>query len=218
MRLILYILIISLSCSFSFSQKITPKYTFNVELGLPVPIANEPFKAVMQGLVGVSAYGQYTTPFHLNFAVGARYSLFTINEFKVLVALDGSIHTAAGFVKVGYDKFITDRFAIDFGVKVGYSLNSSSVKELDPQGEIIARYNESNEAILVEPSLGLILSADEKNSYRFYIGYNTQGYGFKPGFIGLQSNSAWNPNGFNKLTQYLLIGFGYTYYFKNNKQ
>ncbi len=218
MRIILYILLISLSCSFSFSQKITPKFTYNVELGLPIALANEPFNAVMQGLVGVSTYVQYTTPFHLNVGVGGKYSLFTINEFKVPVALNGSVHSASGFLKIGYDKFLTERFAIDFGVKIGYSYNFSAVKELDFDNKVIARYNNQNDAILVEPNLSLILSADERSSYRFYLGYNIHGYGFKPSFIGLQSSSGWDPNGFDKLTQYLIVGFGYTYYFKNNKQ
>lgn len=217
MRAIIYIFLSFFLCNATFAQKITPKFTANVELGLPIAIGNEPFKAVMQGLVSVSPYFQYSTPFHLNVAIGGRYSMFTINEFKVPVALDGSVHTAAGYLKIGYDKFFTERFAMDFGVKVGYSMNFSNVKQLDPQGETVARYNNQNDAVLVEPILGLILSADEKNSYRFFVGYNIQGYGFKPNFIGIQSNSGWDPNGYDKLTQYLTIGFGWTYYFKNNK-
>jgi len=212
---IIYILLTLTLCNQSVAQKITPKYTFNVELGLPISVANEPFDVVMQGLLAVSTYGQYSTPFHLNIGIGGRYSLFTINEFKVPVALNGSVHTAAGFIKIGYDKFLTERFAIDFGVKVGYSFNASDVKELNATGKTIARYNNSNQAILIEPNLGLILSADERSSYRFYLGYTIQGYGFKPDFIGLQTNSGWDPSGFNKLTQYLVVGFGYTYYFKN---
>lgn len=213
-----YVILLTLFlCNLSVAQEITPKYTFNVELGLPIAIANEPFDAVMQGLVGVSSYGQYTTPFHLNIGIGARYSLFTINQFKVPVPLNGSVHTGAGFIKIGYDKFLTDRFAIDFGVKVGYSINSADVKELDVDGKQVARYNNKNDAVLIEPNLGLILSADEKNSYRFFLGYNILGYGFSPGFIGLESNSGWDPTAYNKLTQFLLIGFGYTYYFNNSK-
>lgn len=216
MKTLFTILLTLFLCNYSVAQKITPKYTFNVELGLPIAIANEPFDAVMQGLVGVSSYGQYTTLFHLNIGIGARYSLFTINQFKVPVPLNGSVHTGAGFIKIGYDKFLTDRFAIDFGVKVGYSINSADVKELDVDGKQIARYNNKKDAVLIEPNLGLILSADEKNSYRFFLGYNIVGYGFSPDFIGLESNSGWDPTGYNKLTQFLLVGFGYTYYFNNS--
>lgn len=199
----------------SMSQKIEPKWTYNAELGLPISIANEPFSDVMQGLVGVSTYAQFSFPFHLNFGFGGRYSLFTINEFKVPTSVDGSVHSAGGFVKIGYDKFVSDRFAVDIGVKVGYLFNGSVVRETNPEGEIIANYTNSNESMLVEPVLGLILSADERTSYRFTVGYNFQGYGFRPSFIGVNTNSGWDPSEFNQLTQYLIVGFGYTHYFRS---
>jgi len=169
----------------------------------------------MQGLVGVSTYAQYSFPFHLNFGLGGRYSLFTINEFKVPTSVDGSVHSAGGFFKIGYDKFVSDRFAVDFGVRIGYLFNGSVVREANEEGEIIANHTNSNESLLVEPTLGLILSADELNSYRFTLGYNVQGYGFNPSFIGVNTNSGWDPAGYSRLTQYLLVGFGYTHYFKS---
>lgn len=199
------------------AQKIEPKYSFNVELGLPVTIANTPFNDVMQGLLGVSLYQQYSFPFHLNVGLGARYSLFTINEFRVPVPLNGSVHTTGAFMKIGYDKFFTERFAIDIGVKVGYSLNFSETKERNLTGDIINKTSNQNESVLIEPTLGLILAADEKTSYRFTIGYNIQGYGFSPRFIGLESDSTWDPSKYSTPTQYLVVGFGFTYYFRKEK-
>ncbi len=199
------------------AQKLEPKYTFNVELGLPVTLQNTPFNDVMQGLVGVSIYQQYSFPFHLNIGAGVRYSLFTINEFAVVDPVIGSMHTAGAFLKIGYDKFLTDRFAIDFGVKCGYSLNFSSTRENNTDGDIINRTNLSNGSIQIEPTLGLILLADENSSFRFTLGYNIQGTGFSPRFIGLSSDSNWDPNKYTSPTQFLVVGFGYTYYFRKNK-
>ena len=212
----LYILI--LLCSPTLvGQKIEPKLTFNVELGLPVTLKNEPFNDVMQGLVGTSIYGQYSLPFHLNFGAGVRYSLFTINEFSVPGAFSGNIQTGAGFLNVGYDKYATDKLAYDIGVRVGYSLNFSSVKEHNPEGEVIRTINNQISALMVEPHLGLILAVDEKNAYRFSVGYNIVGYGFKPSFIGIETNSGWDPSGFSQVTQFLIVGFGYTHYFVGKK-
>ena len=100
-------------------------------------------------------------------------------------------------------------------MKVGYLFSGSVVEETNPEGEVIANHTNSNESMLVEPTLGLILSADERSSYRFTFGYNFQGYGFRPSFIGVNTNSGWDPSGFNKLTQYLIVGFGYTHYFRS---
>jgi len=214
--IILYILFF-LCSSTLVGQKIEPKLTFNVELGLPVALKNEPFNDVMQGLAAASVYGQYSLPFHLNFGAGVRYSLFTINEFSVPGAFSGNVQTAAGFFKVGYDKYATDKLAYDFGVRVGYSFNFSNVKELNPEGETIRSINNQISALMVEPHLGLILAVDEKNAYRFSVGYNIVGYGFKPSFIGIESNSGWDPNGFSEVTQFLIVGFGYTHYFIGKK-
>ena len=193
------------------AQKITPKYTFNVEIGLPVALANEPFKDIMQGLACASIYGQYSFPFHLNIGLGARYSLLTINEFSVAQEVSGEIHTGAAFLKIGWDKFHNDRLATDFGVKIGYSMNFANTSLHEEAGINPLQIN----SVIVEPTFGLILAADEKNSYRWNIGYCIQGYGFKPATIGLASDSGYDPTTFNKLTQYLVVGFGYTYYFRD---
>lgn len=196
--------------SFSFAQKIVPKHTFNVELGLPVSMGNKPFKDVMQGLASVSIYQQYSFPFHLNLGLGVKYSLFTIDEFAVQSPVRGQIHTGAVFGKIGWDMFHSERFATDFGVKVGYSLNYSST-DLNKAAENNPR---QIEALLVEPTLGLILTADERNSYRFNIGYCIQGYGFSMSTIGLPNNAGgYDPEVYKDVTQYLFVGFGYTFYF-----
>jgi len=216
LRISLAILVYLFFLQFSRAQKIEPKFTFNVELGLPVAISNNPFQDIMQGLACASIYGQYSLPFHLNFGLGARYTLFTVNEFSLPASspVSGQIHTAGGFVKIGWDKFHNNRFATDFGVKVGYSMNfvTTDANEAQEIGQV------QIDAVLIEPTLGLILTADEQNSYRLNIGYCIQGYGFSPNRIGLQSNIGYETEEFNKLTQYLVVGFGYTYYFrdKNN--
>jgi hypothetical protein len=193
---------------------ITPKFTFNVEMGLPVALSNKPFNDIMQGLGCASIYGQYSLPFHLNFGLGVRYSIFTINEFSVPIEVVGQVHTGAAFVKVGWDKFHTERFATDIGVKVGYSQNYASTD--------INKANGLNpiqvDAIIIEPTLGIILAANEKNSYRWSIGYAIQGYGFRPSMIGIDTNDGYNADNFNKLTQSLVVGFGWTYYFNKDKK
>lgn len=193
------------------AQKITPKYTFNVEIGLPIATGNAPFKDIMQGLACANIYGQYSFPFHLNLGLGVRYSLFTINEFAINEENNGQIHTGAAFLKIGHDQFHTDRFATDFGVKIGYSLNYASTDLNKASGVNPLSFD----AVLIEPTLGLILSADERNSYRWNVAYCIQGYGFRPSTIGLSSNAAYDASKFNKLTNYFVVGFGYTHYFRN---
>lgn len=203
---ILFFSIISINVH---AQKIEPKFTFNVELGLPTSIANKPFDNIMQGLICSSLYGQYSFPFHLNVGVGVRYSLLTINEFSVPSPVKGQMHSGAAFLKLGWDKFHNDRLATDVSVKVGYAQTYFNTDLNKENGVNPTKF----EHLLIEPTVALILLANERNSYRWSLGYCINGFGFQPMHLGLPSNEGYDPEQFNKLTQYLVIGFGYTYYF-----
>lgn len=205
----IFTLLFSGLLSVATAQKMEPKFTFNVELGLPTSIANKPFDAIMQGLVNASVYQQYSTPFHLNVGLGVRYTLMTINEFRVPVPVSGNMQTGCGFIKVGWDKFFNDRLAVDFSVKVGYARTYFTTDLNEDKGINPVIFDK----ILVEPTAALILAADERNSYRWCLGYAINGFGFRPQDIGMDDDAGYDPSNFNKLTQYLVIGFGYTFYF-----
>ena len=191
------------------AQTVTPKTTFNVELCLPVAMTNKPFNDFMQGLVGVSTYGQYSFPFHLNVGGGIRYSYFTINEFSVPSPVFGGVHSGSAFMKVGYDKFHNERFATDFGLKAGYSHTFFDTDLNKADGTNPVQVGSS----FAEFTTAFILTATENSSYRWVIGYGMQGFGFSPQLIGLQTNGGYDPANFKNITTYLVIGFGYTYYF-----
>lgn len=214
MKVVFLIFVLFLSVEFSMAQKVSPKYSFNVELTLPQATVNAPFNDIMQGLVSLSTYGQYSFPFHFHIGAGLKYSLFTINEFAVPSPVYGSMQTGAAYLKLGYDKFHNDRFATDWGMKVGYSESMLKSDTLQGDGQVSNKYRVSSP--FFEGTLGLILTADEQNSYRLVLGYGVMGFGFKPEMISLKSNEGYNVNNFNKLTQYFIIGFGYTYYFKSS--
>lgn len=208
MKTILFSILLILSGPI-FGQKIDPKWTLNVELGLPTSTANEPFDDIMQGLINSSLYTQYSAPFHMHVGLGVRYSLLTINEFKVETPVRGNMQTGCVFLKIGWDKFHNDRLATDFGVKIGYAQSYFSTDKNKALGVNPIQFNK----ILIEPTAALILSADERNSYRWCISYCINGFGFSPQTIGLADNSGYDPSNFKKLTQYLVVGFGYTFYF-----
>lgn len=174
-------------------------------------MSNQPFSDFMQGLVGVSTYGQYTFPFHLNVGAGVRYSYFTINEFSVPSPVFGGVHSGTAFVKIGWDKFHNDRFATDFGLKTGYSQTFFDTDLNKAAGANPIQIGSS----FAELTTAFILTANENSSYRWIIGYGMQGYGFRPQHIGLATNGGYDQTKFNTITSYLVVGFGYTYYFGN---
>lgn len=176
-------------------------------------MSNKPFDDFMQGLVGVSTSAQYSFPFHLNVGAGVRYSYFTINEFSVPSPVSGGVHSGTVFGKVGWDKFHNERFATDFGVKVGYSQTFFDTDLNKKAGNNPIQIGSS----FAEATTAFILTANENTSYRWIIGYGFQGFGFHPEHLGLATNGGYDPANFNRITSYLVVGFGYTYYFGTNR-
>ncbi len=196
-----------------------PKHTFTVEVGMPVPLANKAFKWVMKPEVAVSPYYQYRLPNSLTFGIGAQYAYWQINKYREPSSqpAQGGIHTVGGFVKVGHEKFHNDRFATDVGVKFGYN-----------QTYFITDYNtklygkpQQTMSASVTPTLAFILNVDEFSSYRFTIGYAFQGYPFSNQRLGVTENSGSTDGSVlyptKTVTQYLVVGFGFTHYFSKNK-
>jgi hypothetical protein len=191
------------------AQMVNRKHTFNLELGLPNGFSNAPFKKIMQGLVNVAPYYQYAFANNLIIGAGVQYTHFNINPLKVTTPIRGGLHTLSGIVKVGWEKFHTEQFATDFSFKFGYMKNQFIWNKKDGAG----KQTYSNDGVYLEPTMGFILAADEQTSYRFFIGYGFQGFKFKANMIGLEPFSTYETPSLERVSSYLLIGFGYTYYF-----
>ena len=205
------ILIITLGLYQSvLTQTIEPKHTFNVELGLPNGMINKPFSQYMQGLVNVAPYYQYTMKNTLAFGMGIRYAYFGVNQFRVPMKTRGGMHSFGVFTKVSREKFHTERFSTDMGVKVGYTQNYFATDRNEDLYQSPYQVN----SILIEPTVELGLVADEQVSYSLVISYAFQGFAYQPHMIGLETFGGFEQKEFEKVTSYLTIGFGFTYYFK----
>ena len=192
------------------AQAINPDDSFTFELGLPNATNNKAYRSIMQGLVCISPTYQYALKNGISFGIGLHYSYFAINEFKVQPKIFGGIHSAAAFLKLGYEKFWTERFGTETGCKIGY-LNSFSISD-----SILNHIK--TEATFIEPFISLIATSSVNSSYRFTIGFHFYGYRFTPETIGiLDSNLGYSNADFSKIASAFTISFGYTFYFNGKK-
>ncbi len=206
--------IVLLSVTFNISaQKIDPDDSFTFELCLPNSFVNKPYRTIMQGLVSASPYYQYSLKSGISFGLGVHYSYFAINEFRMPVKVFGGIHTGAAFLKLGHEKFWTERFGTDIGCKFGY-LQSYAVSDLLRSKGMFYR---QTEALFIEPTIGFVLTADVNCSYRLTVGYPFYGYSFTPSTIGYDSDMGFSMDEFSKTASFLNVGFAYTFYFNGKK-
>jgi len=210
---VLFCFFFLLQISIADAQKIKPDDSFTLELGLPNGFANKPFKSIMQGLVSISPYYQYTLKNGLSFGTGLHYTYFAVNEFRVPSKVYGGMHTGAVFVKVGHEKFWTERFGTDIGIKTGYAQSYITTDALKAKG---VSYNKI-ESVYIEPVLGLVVASDVNASYRLTVGYAFYGFSYKPWQIGVDSQLGYDASEFSKKSSFLTVGFAYTHYFNGKK-
>jgi hypothetical protein len=197
----------------AFSQIGNDKLNVTMELTLPSGRANPAFRAYMNGLVNVQPKLQYKFAKDWFVAFGPKYSYFTISEFKIPdpYKTRGGAHTYGGFVEAGWAKWQSPRFGIEFGVKTGVA-QTAFVTGLTRESGI-----QYVTAMYVEPTFSLVLAADEAVAYRWIVGYNISGYNFQPYHIGLGTMGGYSSDDLNTMTQSLIVGFGMSYYFKNQR-
>ncbi len=187
--------------------------SFVFELGLPNGFVNAPFKNIMQGVVYVSPMYQYTLRSGLMFGAGVHYSYFNINQFRINQKISGGMHNGAAFIKLGHEKFWTPSLATDIGVKAGFAQTAFVTDTLKSMG---ITYNLKQSAY-IEPHIGICLAADVNASFRLTIGYAFYGFGYKPWDIGINSDLGYSASELNKVSSYLIVGFGYSRYFNGKK-
>ena len=187
--------------------------SFVFELGLPNGFVNAPFKNIMQGVVYVSPMYQYTLRSGLMFGAGVHYSYFNINQFRINQKISGGMHNGAAFIKLGHEKFWTPSLATDIGVKAGFAQSAFVTDTLKSMG---ITYN-SKQSAYIEPNIGICLAADVNASFRLTIGYAFYGFGYKPWDIGINSDLGYSASDLNKVSSYLIVGFGYSRYFNGKK-
>ena len=208
---VLLLCIIGFQSSFSQQMQIDDSFVF--ELGLPNGFVNTPFKNIMQGVVYVSPIYQYTTKSGFLVGGGVHYSFFNINQFRINQKINGGMHNGAAFVKFGHERFWTANLATDLSVKMGVAQSAFITDTLKSMG---ITYN-AKQALYIEPNLGICLAADVNASFRLTLGYAFYGFGFKPWDIGINSNLGNSASELNRLSSYLIVGFGYSRYFNGKK-
>lgn len=203
-----------LSASIQYkAQEITPDDSFTFDLCLPNAMGNQAYRNIMQGLVHASMHYQYAFKSGYYIGLGSHYSYFAINEFRVTPKIYGGIHSAAAFLKTGHEKFWSERFGTDIGLRAGWVRSyilSDALEELQQSPQI-------REGLYLEPNISLILTADVNQSFRLTIGYPLYAYPFSPQLIGIEGNMGYDPIEFVKKSTFLSIGFGYTYYLNGKK-
>lgn len=192
-----------------------PEGSFTLDVGIPTAERNVAFSSILEGLFNGGAGYQYNLYKGLTVGAGAKYSFFTNNRFALKQSVGkGGLHIPSVFLKVGYEKFTTDRFSFNFSVRGGYSnlisVNDSSSVKLG------GAFTEST--FFIEPQLELLLTSDKNdpNAFSLVLGYSIYFVEYRPEYLSRENFSGFLPEYSEGLTRFFSLGFGYRYYFGLN--
>jgi hypothetical protein len=189
--------------------RIKPLHSFSLEVGLPVALKNNYFKQYVQGMIYISPYYHYSFKNYLTAGIGLDYNYFWINHVFTNDPKNlGGIQSIGSFMRFGFEKFYTDRYGLDLNIKLG---QSSLIFDTDKNRKL-GKLPSLN-VFTVEPSIGFVVTADDRSSYRWVVSYTTQKYDFRPTLLGFTKDNSSN-NESSSYTNFLSVGFGYTYYIK----
>jgi hypothetical protein len=206
-----FVLLIS-HTSISQSASIQPKGSFMVDVGIPTNEKNRAFDSVLEGLFNGGLGYQYNIYKGLTVGGGLKYSFFINDRFALnQTAGPGGMHIPAIYGKVGYEKFTTDRFSFNFGIRGGYSsmimVNDSNIVNIGKPY--------FQESFFIEPQLELLVTTEkgEPNGFSLVLGYAVYFSEFNPKFISRDKFIGMLPEDIEGFTRFFSLGFGYRHYF-----
>ena len=196
---------------FSQTKTFEPKGSISIDLGIPTKGKNIAFGNVMEGLFNGGVSYQYNVYNGLTVGAGAKYSFFIINSFAINNAdWGGGLHLPAVHIKLGYEKFTTNRISMTPSIKMGYSYMVSANDSC--KTSLGGPYVKGT--FFLEPQFEIVLLTDKTSSdgFSLVIGYDMYFQDFGAEFLCMDSFVGLEPEDSQGITRFISIGFGYRYY------
>jgi hypothetical protein len=201
---------------FAQSNKVfEPTGSLSFDLGIPAQGRNVSFGRVMNGLFNGGFNYQYNVFKGLTVGVGLKYSFFIINSFALNNAnWRGGLHMPSVYGKLGYERFITERFSINTSVRMGYTMNISANDSCDASAG--NAYTEGS--FFVEPQIEMLFTTEKESpsAFSLVLGYVFNMSEFGPRYLCMSSIPNLFAEDYVGITRFLSIGFGYRYYMGRN--
>ena len=207
----LLLFLLSIQLTLGQSKVYEPEGSWSIDVGIPAQGQNESFGRVMNGLFNGGFNYQYNVYNGLSIGAGAKYSFFVINPFALNNAeWGGGLHAPALSGKVGFEKFITERFSVNASVRLGYAMMISSNDSC--KAKLNGPFTEGT--FFMEPQIELLFLTDKAaaTGFSLVVGYNFLFTEFGPRYLCLDKIPNLFEEDYQGITRFISFGFGYRYY------
>lgn len=192
-----------------------PKGSFTIDVGIPTSEKNVAFSNILEGLFNGGVGYQYNVYKGLTVGGGAKYSFFTNDRFALKNTVGkGGLHIPSLYLKVGYEKFTTDRFSYNISARAGYA----NLISINDSSKVILGGPFMESTFFIEPQLELLLTSEKNdpNAFSLVLGYAIYFVEYRPEYLSRSQFTGFLPEYSEGLTRFFSLGFGYRYYFGLN--
>ena len=195
-------------------NEIPANYRFDFRL--PTPIANRSFRGLINGIADLNLSSQFTIVNNVTLGGQFKFAYYKVNDLKTPEVTDGKMQFMTLKLKLGYEKFMTERAYYDLSIKAGYGIvnihSKSCEAALDGTGRSV------DQGFTFEPAFGLYLISDDNLSFGLIVSYTWLGDDFNALDLCLNSTSNVILDSDNVgAYQAISVGFGAAVYIGKNR-
>jgi len=195
------------------AQYFNPKGVLAIDLSIPTNERNLALRNTMEGLVHTGIAYQYNVWKGMTIGGGVNYSFFKADHFALQSSMGrGGMHMPAGHLKLGYEKFTTERFAMYGGLRGGYSaivvVNDSCTAMMDQPFQTYAPFLE------LQFEITMLTESNGQDGFNIGLGYSFYFETYNRDFLCREDLPTILDEHTQGIIRFLSIGFGYKYFFQ----
>jgi hypothetical protein len=223
-KLIIAVLFLSLFSNAQQSKKLLPKVNIRGGCTIPRNTSSQAFRVSFLGLydAGLSVNVRIFD----NFVVGLGYNnaMFNCSSLFKNIGLTTRLQVHDGLIRLGYDKFLTEKRFLSLSISTGYSYNNyTSVVAI--QDSLNRKYPTSFTGTFIRPEITINFLVEDNFAFGATLAYNYRMYYYDPALNAFdtygnydRSSSVFRINNTNYKNRspmgWLSFGFGFYYGFK----
>lgn len=192
-----------------------PRFSIRANAGIPKIASSSQFRNSFSGVITGDASVNCKLFSNFFTGVGYSYTYYKCQKYfrdPLRDNINTILQTQNGYVKVGYDKFFSERGFVTFSMNMGYS--SSQYRSIRYKNDsLMGKYPTSYSNAFIEPMIGVYFIVDPNFAIGGHLSYNYNFVQFNP--LYPQFNE-WGPYGYTSISNkwnisLITLGFGFYY-------
>ena len=181
-----------------------PKGSLKAGIAFPVLTSNYVFKSLYKGIFDIEALYQYNVFKGITVGGGIKVDMFKYRSLAFSDSVRFPVIMISPMAKLSYERIVSDIVAFDFGARIGYSfISSTGINCTDKQ---------QFGGLLLEPKVSFYLFVNGPYALSLNVSYAYVFANYDPSWICDTNIPGYNPSDWEKDTQYITIGFGFSWY------